>query len=44
MVSLGGISTGKIIAFAVSVLVIGLGVAFAPEIKAGVKKLTGNRV
>jgi len=36
MVSIGGISTGKMIAFGIAVLTIGLGVAFAPEIKASV--------
>lgn len=36
MVSLSTPSTGAMITFALSVLVIGLGVAFAPEIKSAV--------
>lgn len=40
MVSLHAPSKGALIGFAVLVLAIGLGVAYAPEIKAGIRKIT----
>ncbi len=42
MVSIRTPSTGALVTFAVSVITIGLGVAFAPEIKGMVRKLTGK--